>query len=63
MISDSFCRSVEVCKCGHGTPHHNELGCSCDVGYYKDEKICDCRKFRLDWYIDKKLGKVFVNDN
>ncbi|MDF2424016.1 MAG: hypothetical protein OPY03_01810 [Nitrosopumilus sp.] len=50
---------IEICICGHGLTHHNGkfAQCTCDVGQYKNEKLCLCPNYRLDrtHKINKKI--------
>ena len=41
---------VEICVCGHGKVHHNGkyAECTCDIGRYKNEKLCRCPDFKLN---------------
>lgn len=41
---------IEICVCGHGKVHHNGkyAECTCDIKYYKNQKLCLCSNFKLD---------------
>lgn len=53
---------ILVCKCGHGKPHHNGKygNCTYDIGHYKNEKLCSCQYFDLDFAIYK--GKRYTKE-
>ena len=35
---------IIICRCGHGKIHHygKYENCTCDVGQYKNQKLCSC---------------------
>jgi len=36
---------IVLCSCGHGKSHHKgKFGnCTCNIGHYKNEKLCECQ--------------------
>ena len=49
-MSKQYRNLVEVCVCGHGKVHHNGkfAECTCDIGHFKNEKICRCSNYQLN---------------
>ena len=45
-----WCTLIEVCICGHGKIHHDGkfAECTCDIGTYKNQKLCNFPDFKLD---------------